>query len=157
MLALIVAMTKDRVIGKDNAIPWHISEDFKLFKKVTSGNTIIMGRKTFDSILNRLGKPLPDRNNIIISTSMKEREGIDVCRSFDEALKKAKVYKKEIFVIGGASIYKEALHVVDTMYISYIKKDYKGDILFPFFNKEQWKEVEKKEYDEFDFVILKRK
>src|SRR3990172_100449 len=116
MMNIIVAMDKNRVIGKNNEIPWHISEEVMNFKKLTSGNTVIMGRKTFESI----GRPLPDRNNIVVSTSMPQTAGIDVCNSFEESIIKAKSYGKDIFVIGGATVYEQALPLADKMYISYV-------------------------------------
>ena len=88
---------------------------------------------------------------------MEEKEGIQVCRSIQEAIALTKKENKEAFIIGGAQIYKEALPFVDKMYISYVKKAYKGDTLFPEWNKNEWEEIEKKPFEEFDFVILQRK
>jgi len=136
-LYLIAAMTKKRVIGKDNKLPWHISEDLKNFKRLTSGNTVIMGRKTFDSI----GKPLPNRHNIVVSRSVSAIDGVDVCHSFEDAVEKAKSYGKDIFVIGGNSMYGLALPMADKMFISHVKKEYEGDAYFPDWNQDEW-EVE---------------
>ena len=86
MVTIIVAMTKNRTIGKNNQIPWHLSEDLKNFKRITTNNTVIMGRKTFDSI----GKPLPNRNNIVISRTPQEIPGVVVCNSIPDAIKTAK-------------------------------------------------------------------
>ncbi|MBS3127958.1 dihydrofolate reductase [Candidatus Woesearchaeota archaeon] len=157
MISLIVGMTPERVIGNKNELPWYISEDLKNFKALTSENIVIMGRNTYDSIIARIGKPLPNRTNIVISRSMEEKEGIQVCRSIQEAIALTKKENKEAFIIGGAQIYKEALPFVDKMYISYVKKAYKGDTLFPEWNKNEWEEIEKKPFEEFDFVILQRK
>jgi len=157
-ITIIAALTKDRVIGKDNALPWYIPEDLKNFKKLTSGNTVVMGRKTYESI----GKPLPNRNNIVVSRSVPSIEGVDVCSSLEVAIEKARSYGKEIFIIGGASIYELALPFADKMYLSYVKVNYKGDTYFPKFNQDGWNVISQRKYnegklDEFDLVIYERK
>ncbi len=149
---LIVAMTQDQVIGKDNQMPWHISADLKLFKRITSGQTVIMGRKTFDS----LGKPLPNRNNIVISSSMQPTEGITIARSINEALDAGLGFGTDIFFIGGATIYKEALLFVDNMHISWVKQSHTGDTLFPSFASEQWQIASSEEFEDFTYVHYKR-
>jgi len=157
-ITIIAALTKDRVIGKDNNLPWHISEDLQNFKKLTSGNTVVMGRKTYESI----GKPLPNRKNIVVSRSVSSIEGVDVCSSLEDAIEKAKSYGKEIFIIGGASIYEMAIPLADKMYLSYVKVNYKGDTYFPKFDKDVWDVVSERTYnegkdEEFNLVIYKRK
>ncbi len=153
MINIIAAMTKSRVIGKNNKLPWHIPEDLQNFKRITSGNTIIMGRKTYESI----GRPLPNRNNIVISRDMPPTQGLEVCRSVQEALEKAKNYGKDIYIVGGSSIYEQTIPIADKMYLSYIKKDYDGDAFFPEFNEADW-EIEKREqHEEFELVVYKRK
>ena len=137
MIAIIAGMTKNRVIGKGNNLPWHIPEDLKNFKRVTSGNTVIMGRKTYDSILSMIGHPLPNRNNIVISRSLQD-ERVTVCRSVEEAVENGRSFEKDIFVIGGATIYKLFLPIADKKYISWIKKDYEGDVYFPKFNLDEF-------------------
>lgn len=152
-MIIIAAMTLKGVIGKNNTIPWHISEDLKKFKEITSENTVLMGRKTYESI----GKPLPNRNNIVISSTMQSVEGIDVCRSLQEGITKSKSYGKKIFIIGGAKIYKQTLPLADKMYISLVKKEYDGDTFFPEFSQNDW-EIEKKEdYKDFEFIVYTRK
>ena len=149
-------MTKNRVIGKDNSLPWHIPEDLKNFKELTTENAVIMGRKTWESIPEKF-RPLPNRNNIVISRNMNSLEGIDVCSSVEEALEKAKSYDKEIFIIGGSSIYEQFLPLTDKMYISYLKEEYAGDTYFPNFNKEDWEIIERKDFAEFEFIVYERK
>ncbi len=151
-LALIAGMTKERVIGKGNDLPWHIGEDLKNFKQITEGQTVVMGKNTLDSI----GKPLPNRNNVVLSAEKIRIEGVDVCTSISEALEKAKSYRKKVFIIGGASVYAQMIDLVDTMYISYIKNDYEGDVLFPEFNEAEWERVEEKDFKDFLFVTYKR-
>ncbi len=150
---IIVAMTKRGVIGKRNTLPWHISDELKHFKKVTDGSVVIMGRKTFESI----GKPLPNRINIIVSKSMTESPGVEVTSSFEEALNISSHYDKDVFVIGGATLFQQALPFAKKLYISYIKKEYEGDTYFPEISFDEWKEEKKEEYSDFDVVLYSRK
>jgi len=152
MISIIAAMTKSRVIGKNNQLPWHLSDDLKNFKKLTVGNTVIMGRKTFESI----GKPLPDRNNIVISSSMPLAENITVAKTVEEALQKAESFSKEIFIIGGASVYAQSLPFADRLYLSFIKKDYDGDAYFPEFDMSEWKAESRTAFPDFELVIFAR-
>jgi dihydrofolate reductase len=154
---IIAAMTKDMVIGKDNKLLWHLPEDLKNFKKLTNGNTVIMGRKTFESIKGYLGKPLPNRNNIILTRSMQPEQGVTVATSIEESLEKAKMFGKDAFIIGGSSIYRQFLSLADYMYLSFVKKDYKGDAYFPEFSLSDWKEEKREDKGDFEFVIFKRK
>ncbi|MDA0748449.1 MAG: dihydrofolate reductase [bacterium] len=153
-MILVAAMTEDRVIGKNNSMPWHISEESRLFRKLTRGGTVLMGRTTFESLGSR---PLSKRNNIVISRTLPEQEGIHVCRTVEEAVEKAAAFPNPIYSIGGAEIYRQTLPLADALYISYIKKNYDGDTHFPDFDKNEW-EIEKEEdHDEFVFVIYKKK
>ena len=122
MISIIVGMTKTGVIGKDNKLPWHIPDDLQNFKLLTEGKVVIMGRKTFESLPKKF-RPLPNRHNLIISRSQDQIEGAEVCTSIEQALEKGKSFQKDIFVIGGAAIFTQALPFVDTMFISYIKKE----------------------------------
>jgi len=146
-------MTKNRVIGKDGKLPWDISEELNMFRSLTRESTVIMGRRTYDSI----GHPLPKRNNIIISRSSPEIKGVVVCNSIEKAIETAKIYGKRIFVIGGSTIYKNTIPIVDKMYLSYIKKDYSGDTYFPEFNQDDWIVEKREDHEEFEFVIYARK
>ncbi len=147
-------MTKNKIIGKNNWLPWEIPEELAMFRKLTSNSTVIMGRKTYDSV----GRPLPKRNNIIISRTPRfEDSRVEWATSMEQALEKAKKHEKNIFVIGGTQIYNMAIPLVDKMYLSFIKEDYEGDTYFPDWNEEEW-EVEKKEdHEKFEFVVYKRK
>ena len=155
MISLIVGMTKARVIGNNNTLPWHISDDLKNFKKLTEGKVVIMGRKTYESLPPKF-RPLPNRHNIVVSKSVNEINGAEVASDLSEAIEKAKKHHKEIFIIGGAMIFSQAMPFVDTMYISYIKKEYPGDTHFPAFNVKEWKIVEKKDFPEFELVVMKK-
>ena len=122
----VVAMAKNRVIGKDNKLPWHFSADLKHFKQLTTGSTVIMGRKTFESI----GKPLPNRENIILSRSgFKAPEGVKVFRELKDALKKSR--SEKIFIIGGAEIFKQTMAQIDGIYLTQIDSEYAGDVFYP--------------------------
>lgn len=136
MINLIVAMTKDGVIGKENNLPWNIPEDLKHFKELTTGHPVIMGRTTFESI----GKPLPNRTNIVLSMSMQPQEDVIVCKDVAQALFEAKKRDHELFIIGGASVYKQTLPYVDKLCISWIKEEYEGDTYFP---KVDWESLTK--------------
>ena len=138
---VIVAVNENLVIGKDNKLPWHSSEDLKYFKRITTNNVVIMGRKTYESI----GKPLPNRVNIVISTTTNFTEVITV-KSFEEALEMASLHDKEVFVIGGASLYEKVISDADKLYLTWIfeKKllPSDGDAYLEGFNKSEWHIVE---------------
>ncbi len=159
MISIIAGMTKNRVIGKNNQLPWHIPEDLQNFKKITNGKTVLMGRKTYESLPAKF-RPLPNRKNIVISRTMLPEAGLDVCKSMEEAVERANAAKEEFFVIGGASIYQQALPFADKLYISYIKskegKEYEGDTYFPEFDLNDWEEELREDHDEFEFVVYRR-
>jgi len=122
----IVAVSRNGVIGKDNQLPWRFSSDLKHFKEITMGHTVIMGRKTFESI----GKPLPNRENFVLSRQKKNGEqGISFFSSIDEAFSKVKSDKA--FIIGGGDLYRQTLDRIDGIYLTRIQKDYEGDTFYP--------------------------
>jgi len=157
MVSIIAAFTKNRVVGKDGALPWHLSEDMKLFKELTINQTVIMGRKTYDSLPAKF-KPLPQRHNIVVSRSLKSTSiaGVEVCPSVEAAIEKGKRYGKEIFIIGGASIYAQALPYTTKMYLSHLKKEYEGDTYFPEFDVREWEIIETKEFADFILKVYWR-
>lgn len=152
MIGLITAMTKHGVIGKDNQLPWNIPDELKHFRTTTQGCTVIMGIRTFESI----GRPLPNRYNIVLSTEKKLLEGVDVCTSIQEALQVAKSYEKDIFVIGGANVYAQFLDIVDRLYITYIKHDYEGNVFFPAVDWSKWEIIEQIDHPEFEVIVYER-
>ena len=156
MINIIAAMTEEGVIGKGNQLPWHLPEDLANFKKLTLGNTVVMGRKTYESIPKKF-RPLANRHNVVISLTMPSETGIVVCSSLEEALTAAQTYGKETFIIGGASIYQQALAVVEKMYISYVKQKYEGDAYFPEFNKDDWAIGNQQDFQDFKLVIYEKK
>ncbi len=153
-------MGKNRVIGKDNSLPWNMPADMKRFKELTTGKPVIMGRKTFESI----GKPLPDRTNIIMTRDENYKaEGCIVVHSVDEALKSAEG-NEEVMVIGGAQIYKEFFPRANKMYLTVIDNDFEGDVYFPEYNRDEWKETEREEHEadeenkfSYTFFVLEKK
>ncbi|MHA2940331.1 type 3 dihydrofolate reductase [Vibrio sp. RC27] len=158
IISMIAAMAKQRVIGKDNSMPWHLPADFAWFKRCTMGKPIVMGRKTFDSI----GRPLPGRKNIVISrNSTLDIEGVSVVASIDEALTLL-TDEPEVMIIGGGSIYASCLPLASKLYLTFIDADISGDTQFPEWGSE-WKESSREYYsvDEknsyaMDFVILEK-
>ena len=152
MINIIAAMTKTGIIGKDNQLPWRIPDEMKHFKNTTTGCTVIMGRKTFDSI----GKPLPNRNNIVLGPPDLIIIGATVCSSVEDALLIAQTFNKEIFIIGGAHTYAQFLPYAQRLFISYIKHDYEGDVFFPKWNPLHWNVIKKVDYQEFEFVLYQQ-
>ena len=146
-ISIIAAMAKNRVIGKGNEIPWRLSSDLKRFKDLTMGHAVIMGRKTHESIHESLKHPLLGRLNIIVTHRKDyEAEGCLVVHSLDGALKAAEaINRDEVFVIGGAEIYKQALSLADKMYLTIVKAEIEGDAYFPEFNPKEWHVVNQEE------------
>ena len=137
-LSLIVAASDNRVIGKDNQMPWHLSADLKRFKAITWGKPILMGRKTHESI----GRPLPGRKNIILTTDPEYGSaGCEVAHSLKEAMELAGD-ADELMVIGGSSLYESFLPDADRLYLTLIERDFQGDAFFPEFSLEDWRIIE---------------
>lgn len=132
-IALIAAMAKKQVIGQKGKLPWHFPEDLRHFRRLTLGHTVIMGRKTFESI----GKPLPKRENIVISSQIWEKEGLTIVRSVEEAL--AVAQSKTVFIIGGEMIFKATLPLADYIYLTQIDHHFAGDTYFPDFDRQDWR------------------
>ncbi len=150
---LIAAMTQDRVIGNKGKIPWSIPEDLALFREYTKGNSIVMGRKTWDSLPK---KPLPKRNNIVLSKSQESLEGATVCSSIEDALDAAKSFHRPLFVIGGAHIYEAFLPRAEAMFLSIVKERYSGDTLFPEWDESEWEPLSVEQYSQFNFHYYRR-
>lgn len=139
MLSIIVAIANENVIGKDNKLIWHLPEDLKRFKEITSGHTIIMGRKTFES----LGRVLPNRKHIILCNDMKmsiDNENVEIVNDISK-LDKYINTDEECFVIGGATIYKLLMPYANKMYITKINQSFEGDVYFPEIKETEWKEI----------------
>lgn len=152
MIHAIVAMTSEGVIGKRNDLPWKLKGDLPRFKRLTTGHTVIMGRNTYNSI----GRPLPNRHNIVLDFEKRPIPGAMVCGSIEEALQLAGSQSKEIFVIGGASIYEQMLPYVERLHISHVKNNYEGDVYFPQYDTNEWQEIEREVFEDFEAVTYKR-
>ena len=164
-VAIIAAMARNRVIGRNNTLPWRLSADLQHFRRLTTGHPILMGRLTFES----LGRPLPNRTNIIMTTNRAfTAPGCLIAHSLDEALSMAAPYvpneHPEIFVIGGANLYGQALPRADRLYLTQVQAQVEGDAWFPEFDRQAWQELacearvadEKNQYA-CAFVTLERK
>ncbi len=160
-LSMIAAMGVNRVIGKDNDMPWHLPADLQHFKKTTLGSPIIMGRKTYDSI----GRPLPGRLNIILSRNTNLKiEGCSVVNSLDEALALAQEEASdEVFITGGAHLYNKFLEKTDRLYITLINAEFEGDTYFPDYTQLNWLEVSREDHladdkniHDYSFITLDR-
>jgi len=156
---IVAAGANNMVIGKDNDLLWHIPKDLKRFKEVTNGHPVIMGRKTWESIPERF-RPLPNRDNFVITRNENyEASGATVTSSLEKAIQLASGKKSsEIFIIGGASIYKEAVGIADKLYITLVHKEYEGDTFFPDysnFKTEVFREEHLNEDIPFTFLVLK--
>lgn len=143
MLSIIVAIAQNGVIGDNNSLLWHIKEDMRFFRTTTSGHAVIMGRKTFESLGS---KPLPKRTNIVITRSDSEFEGALTAHSLSEAVAMAGG-DDEVFIIGGAQIYAQALDVADRMYITLVEHDYEGDTSFPEIDFSKWELIGEERFE----------
>ena len=140
MVKIIVATSKNKVIGDSNSLIWHLPADLKRFKELTTGNSIVMGRKTYESI----GRPLPNRRNIIITRDVKyDVEGCEVVNSLEEALM---ICNNNCFIIGGGEIYKQSMSIADQIYLTLVHEDFEGDTEFPEIGSE-WKMVTSQDFE----------
>jgi len=158
IVSAVVATSENHVIGKDNKLLWYLPNDLKHFKEITAGHTVIMGRKTYESV----GKPLPRRRNIIITRQQITIEGCEVVNSIEAALALCEG-EPEVFIVGGAEIYRQSLHLTDRIYLTIVHKNFEGDSLFPELNKNEWKEVshedhqpDEKNFLPYSFIMLER-
>ncbi|SHL04441.1 dihydrofolate reductase [Hymenobacter psychrotolerans] len=161
MLAFVVAIAENNVIGNDNQLLWHLPDDLKHFKRLTQGHPVVMGRRTYESI----GRPLPNRTNIVVTRQADwQADGCEVAYSVPDALEQATQLDAEVFVIGGAEIYRQALPAADIIYLTEVHHAFEGDVVFPELNNTEWREEsrERHEPDEkhayaFSFVTLRRR
>ena len=163
-VSLIAALSRNRVIGKDNALPWKLSDDLKRFKALTLGHPVVMGRKTYESIIAALGRPLPGRENIVVTRSPDYRApGCRVVHSLAQALEAARAAPggDECCVIGGEEIFRSALPVADRLEFTEIDRDFEGDTWFPEYDPGNWQETarETRRTDglSYDFVTYQRR
>jgi dihydrofolate reductase len=155
-LVLIAAVAKNRVIGNKGQIPWHIPEDLRRFKALTLNHPVIMGRVTYEDILKRLKRPLPSRQNIVLTSCPRPDRGIYVAHSIDEAVNIAESFSNQAYVIGGAKVYEAAVDLASRMELTEIDKEYEGDAFFPDFPKDDWDEKpgDKRELNGLNYVFV---
>jgi dihydrofolate reductase len=161
MISIIVAVSEDWGIGKDNELLWHISEDLRRFKRLTLGNTVIMGKKTWESLPRR---PLPGRKNIVLSDVPGECIDFSITAySIEDALSKCET-DENVFIIGGGSIYRQFMPLADRLYITHVHKRTPADIYFPVIDLQIWKVIEKEDFLSTDndgipytYVVYERK
>jgi dihydrofolate reductase len=158
MISLIAAVSKNRVIGKENRLPWKLPNDLKYFKQITLGKTIVMGRKTFESI----GRPLKGRRNVVLTRDLSwKHQGVEVIHSLEDI---QKLCCEEVMIIGGEELYKQIIDFADRLYITYIDHIFEGDAFFLEINFEVWKLIkrekgfkdEENKYDYY-FEVYERK
>lgn len=149
---IIAAVSENGVIGKDGEIPWHYPEDLKHFKQKTTGHTVVMGRKTYESLPDDY-KPLPDRKNIVLSRSEPDLpEKVELATSLDQAWQIAEKYSDKCFIIGGSGVYEQTLGKADRMVLTRIHEKYEGDTYFPEWEEENWEEVSRDDREELSFL-----
>lgn len=141
MISIIVAIAENGVIGDNNALLWNIKEDMRRFRTTTTGHPVIMGRKTFESI----GRPLPKRTNVVITRGDTVFDGCEMAHSLEEAVAMFPK-EEEIFIIGGAQIYAQALPLADKLYLTIVHQSYQGDTSFPDINIEEWREISREDF-----------
>ena len=160
MINAILAISKNGVIGSSNDLPWYLSADLVRFRKITTGHSVVMGRKTWNAIVDRIGKPLPNRTNIVITRDQSFKpEGATVVHTVEAALAIA----QDGFVIGGAEIFQQALPYVSRLYLTEVDAEVHGDTFLPEFDRSEWREVSRETHsaDEkndhpYSFVVLER-
>lgn len=155
MISLIAAVAKNGVIGKNNLMPWHIPQDMTLFRTLTEGKPVIIGRRTFESLPNIL------ENRVLIVLTRNEHfisgsSTVQVAHSISEAQELASGFGEEVMVAGGELTYQQFLPLADRLYISHLKDEYEGDAFFPRVSRQEWKPIIRKEYDTFVFVTYER-
>ena len=155
--SLIAAVADNNCIGVNNKIPWNIPEDFQYFKKTTIGKTCLMGQATFESIMGYLGKPLPGRQTVILSRdpNFVPPEGVRVYNDLDKVFLELK--NEDVFVCGGASIYKQTINRVDKLYITEVHQNPDGDVFFPEVDKNIWVETWREDHKDYSFVTYEKK
>jgi len=153
-IVIVVAVAENGVIGNDGEMPWHYPEDLRRFKETTMGHPVLMGRRTFESIRERLGEPLPGRTNVVLTSNPELlTDGVRPATSIAAAVETAAETGSETaYVIGGASVYEQFLPLADRLAITEIGAEYEGDTYFPTVEWDRWREVERHETDDLAFV-----
>ena len=155
-ISLVAAVAKNGVIGSENDLPWYLPEDLKHFKELTTGKICLMGRKTFESIMRRLGKPLPNRLNIVVTKdeNYKVPPEVIVYNDLKQAIEDYK--DKELFVIGGGQIVAQTIDLAEVMYITHVEFEAKGDSFFPKIDPSIWQISDEEKHENFSFATYRR-
>jgi dihydrofolate reductase len=152
-VVLVAAVADNGVIGADGQLPWHLPDDLAHFRRVTTGNVVIMGRKTFESI----GRPLPRRTNIVVTRQPDwSADGVIAASSLTEALEVAEEHDGDAMVIGGSQVYALAMPLADRQVLTEVHAMPEGDVTYPPFDREEWVETQREEHDGYAFVWLER-
>lgn len=160
MVSAVLAISKNGVIGDSNDLPWYLSADLVRFRKLTTGHTVMMGRKTWQAIYDRLGKPLPNRTSVVLTRDRDFKpEGAVVVHDLSEALD-----YDDLYVIGGAQVFQQALPYIQTLYLTEVDADIKGDTYLPEFDRSEWNEVSRESHPAdakndypYTFLVFERK
>jgi dihydrofolate reductase len=164
IISLVAAVATNRVIGKDNDLPWRLPDDMKFFMETTINHFVVMGRKSYEALPPKF-KPLPNRVNIIITRQTDYQAGnCIITGTIEEALKYAETHnQREVFIIGGGNIFTQAMPLADKLYLTEVKASIEGDTFFPEYDHSQWREISRQQHAiddrhnyEFDFVIYDR-
>lgn len=152
-MIIIAAMSSDRVIGSGAGMPWNVPEEYQQFLRFVEGQTVIMGRRSFEIF----GDDLTTTTNIVVSRSVTGMPGAIVCTGVEEAVETAESFGKTVFSAGGGSIYAQTIPLADTMYLSTIKGHFEGDTYFPDFDEAAWDVVKRDDHPAFEFVVYQRR
>ncbi|HUF08040.1 MAG TPA: dihydrofolate reductase [Rhodothermales bacterium] len=161
IIIIAAVAEKNRVIGKGNDLPWHIPEDLKHFKQLTNGHPLIMGRRTFESIIHQFGRPLPNRRHVVVTSHspLRDYPDIQTCASIEEALEAVKD-EAEVFIGGGATIYAQLLPITDRLELTLVEGDFEGDTFFPPYEHlidTVFQKTAEEKHDGFRFVVFRRR
>lgn len=156
MITLIAGIAQNNCIGNNGTLPWHIPEDLKHFKELTTNKTVVMGRKTWESLPEKF-RPLPNRKNVVITrqTDYAVPDGVLTFSSTEDVF--AQLATEDIFIIGGAELYKQTIDHADALEITHINQTVDGDAFFPQINAETWREVSRKDHDGYSFVRYEKR
>lgn len=155
-ISIIAAVAKNGVIGKEGSLPWYLPEDLQRFRMLTTGKTVLMGRKTFESILRKLGKPLPNRKNVVITRNSAYRvpEGVFLSTDLQKAISDGK--NEDLFIIGGGEIYRQTIAEADVLYLTQVNQEIDGDVYFPEIDLTKWQKAEEEQHKDFTFTKYKK-
>lgn len=157
-IVFVVAVAANDVIGADGSLPWNLPEDLRHFKETTMGHPVVMGRRTYDAIVDRLGGPLPGRTNVVLSRqSLDLPDGAVHAPSVEAAIELASEHDETVHVIGGASVCEQFLPIADRLILTELDEAYEGDTYFPEWDRTAWETTAVEEYDEFEIVTYERR